>query len=279
MFPKNCFRLSGTTRRIAILLLLLTGTVITEDNGHTENNFNAAKEKIPPSPTADGNASAAAASIENSFGTATPNAQNKSKDVIESFLLSHAVIPDVLAVASSHVLEVAYSRRSIINFGNKLEPALLQKKPRHIVWPWTNGSFYSLVLVDADVPSRKARAFAERIHWLVVNIPNNHIDEGEHVIEYIGPIVTPRSGMHRYIFAMFKQPGRIEYEKTKISAQSNRMSRDRLYFHIQEFAAYYRLHDPIAVNFFLGGWPLDQPVPIVTLPTKESKSTASDVNS
>ncbi|CAH0386239.1 unnamed protein product [Bemisia tabaci] len=106
MFPKNCFRLSGTTRRIAILLLLLTGTVITEDNGHTENNFNAAKEKIPPSPTADGNASAAAASIENSFGTATPNAQNKSKDVIESFLLSHAVIPDVLAVASSHVLEM-----------------------------------------------------------------------------------------------------------------------------------------------------------------------------
>ena len=39
---------------------------------------------------------------------------------------------------------------------------------------------------DPDAPSRSNPAIRECMHWVVVNIPGNHVDQGNEVAEYIG---------------------------------------------------------------------------------------------
>nr|XP_018915365.1 PREDICTED: protein D1-like [Bemisia tabaci]XP_018915366.1 PREDICTED: protein D1-like [Bemisia tabaci]XP_018915367.1 PREDICTED: protein D1-like [Bemisia tabaci] len=262
MFSRISSYHEKSTCQIGLILSMITHTAITkqitENYDLDEKNFNAATDKNIPLPT----------TLDPSTKTSPSNLHYKTRDTIRSHLLRHAVIPDVLAIAPFYILEVVYSRRSIVNLGNKMDPALLEKKPKQIVWPWTKGSLYSLALVDADVPTRENRNYAERIHWLVVNIPEGSLKEGDEVVEYKGPIAPTKSGMHRYIFAVFEQRGRIEYNGTRIAAQTHRLSLDRIHFHIRDFSAQYKLGDPIAVNFFLSGWPLDQPVPTFTVPPR-----------
>lgn len=40
-------------------------------------------------------------------------------------------------------------------------------------------SYYTLLMVDPDAPSRKNHTMREFIHWMVVNIPGDNVTAGE----------------------------------------------------------------------------------------------------
>jgi phosphatidylethanolamine-binding protein (PEBP) family uncharacterized protein len=62
-------------------------------------------------------------------------------------------------------------------------------------------TLYTLLMSDPDAAAKSW------LHWLITNIPgeSNDVLEGQIVVPYSPP--TPPSGIHRYIFTLYKQPG------------------------------------------------------------------------
>lgn len=68
-------------------------------------------------------------------------------------------------------------------------------------------------MVDPDAPSRETPTAREICHWLVINIPGNKVADGQTIAEYIGSGPPEGSGLHRYIFLIFKQADKIISER------------------------------------------------------------------
>lgn len=63
------------------------------------------------------------------------------------------------------------------------------------------GKLYTVLMSDPDASAKSW------LHWLITNIPgeSNDISQGQTVMDYSGP--NPPSGIHRYIFTVYEQPG------------------------------------------------------------------------
>lgn len=85
-----------------------------------------------------------------------------------------------------------------VNLGNELKPTNVRNIPTKIVYPFSKGKYYTLCMTDPDAPTRTKAIYREWLHWLVVNIPENKIDQGETLAEYIGSGPPPKTGLHRY---------------------------------------------------------------------------------
>lgn len=70
-------------------------------------------------------------------------------------------------------------------------------------------------MTDPDAPSRADPKIGEVRHWLVVNIPGIDINSGETLYEFIGSGPPKDTGLHRYIFLVYKQSGKIDYNGPK----------------------------------------------------------------
>lgn len=69
--------------------------------------------------------------------------------------------------------------------GNELKPIQTKENPE-VKWDAEKGSFYTLIEVDLDAPSRSNRTWSEIRHWLVMNIQGNNVESGDEIVEYIG---------------------------------------------------------------------------------------------
>lgn len=81
-----------------------------------------------------------------------------------------------------------------------------------VEWEAVPNQLYTLLLVDPDAPSRrdpKSRSFK---HWAVINILGSDVSSGDEITAYIGAGPPKDTGFHRYVFLVYKQNGRIEYE-------------------------------------------------------------------
>ncbi len=66
-------------------------------------------------------------------------------------------------------------------------------------------------MTDPDAPSRQNPIYGEILHWLIVNIPGNRIKDGELKTAYIGAGAPKDTGLHLYIFFVFKQEGKQDF--------------------------------------------------------------------
>uniref|UniRef100_A0A1I7U2V2 Phosphatidylethanolamine-binding protein n=1 Tax=Caenorhabditis tropicalis TaxID=1561998 RepID=A0A1I7U2V2_9PELO len=130
--------------------------------------------------------------------------------VTKAAFTKHEVVPDVLASnPPSKVVSVKFNSGVEANLGNVLTPTLVKDVPE-VKWDAEPGALYTLIKTDPDAPSRKKPTFREWHHWLVVNIPGNDISKGDTLSEYIGAGPAPKTGLHRYVYLIYKQSGRIE---------------------------------------------------------------------
>lgn len=71
-------------------------------------------------------------------------------------------------------------------------------------------------MVDPDAPSRTNPKNREYRHWLVMNIPGNDVTKGDEVIGFIGSGAPKHTGLHRYVYLVYKQPnGQIEHTEPR----------------------------------------------------------------
>lgn len=89
----------------------------------------------------------------------------------------------------------------------------------------TNDELFCLVIYDPDAPN------PSYLHWLVINIPEENVDNGDTIMTYTPP--SPPSGTHKYYVVLYKQPGII-----KVNPFS-----DRAGFSIEDFVNTHSLEE------------------------------------
>ncbi|KAI6177269.1 hypothetical protein M3Y97_00888500 [Aphelenchoides bicaudatus] len=162
----------------------------------------------------------------------------------------HQVVPDVIPVAPQKLVKVTFDSGVEASLGNVLTPTQVQNKPK-VSWEAENGALYTLVKTDPDAPSRKEPKFREWHHWLISNIPGNDLEKGDTLSAYVGAGPPEKTGLHRYVYLVYKQDGKIEdKEHGKLGFSGEK----RGGFKIQSFVQKHKLGTPIAGNFYQAEW-------------------------
>src|SRR5699024_7453450 len=114
-------------------------------------------------------------------------------------------------------------------------PAEVSLPPTLVAWPTEPETLYTLLLTDADVPE----AEKDILHWAVGNIAGINIATGETWGLYEGANPPKGSGVHRYVFRVYKQSEKLTLDRFKT----------RIGFNLEEFVAKNKLQGPLAENF------------------------------
>lgn len=169
----------------------------------------------------------------------------------------HQVVPDVIDVAPSEVAEVSYPSGVKVDLGNELTPTQVKDIPS-VKWTADNSALYTVCMTDPDAPSRADPKFREWHHWLVGNVPGGDISKGETLSEYVGSGPPEGTGLHRYVFLVYKQDKKLTFDEPRLT---NRSGDNRGKFSIRNFAKKYSLGNPVAGNLYQAQW--DDYVPIL----------------
>lgn len=135
----------------------------------------------------------------------------------------------------------------VANSGNELTPTQVKDQPK-VEWSSDPDSYYTLFMVDPDAPRRTEPTYRSVCHWFVGNIPGGNIDEGDHRIAFIGSGPPQGSGLHRYVFLIYKQNGKIDLSDAPRT--SNRSRNNRLNFQHKDYVKKYGLTELVAGNFY-----------------------------
>ncbi|CAJ0947400.1 unnamed protein product, partial [Mesorhabditis belari] len=127
---------------------------------------------------------------------------------LEAFT-TDGVVPDVISVPPKDILGVTYKNGVKADFGNELTPTQVKEKPT-VTWDALSDALYTLILTDPDAPSRANPTRREFKHWVVVNIPGNQVEKGDEAAGYVGSGPPKDTGLHRYVFLLFKQNGKVD---------------------------------------------------------------------
>ncbi|XP_022212991.1 protein D3 [Drosophila obscura] len=169
------------------------------------------------------------------------------------------IVPDVVDSVPKGMLQVLYPGNLFVEQGNELTPTQVKDEPR-VTWvsPEGEGSetLLTLLMVDPDAPSREDPEFREILHWAVVNIPGDDPRAGYILAEYVGSGPPLNTGLHRYVFLLYRQSRKIEETLPIIKT----IRKGRLNFSARDFAAKNRLGSPIAANYYQAKY--DDYVPI-----------------
>nr|XP_018911659.1 PREDICTED: protein D3-like isoform X1 [Bemisia tabaci] len=174
---------------------------------------------------------------------------------IKSFFEREEIIPDVLIYSPEKELKVKYGDEKC-NFGTAYSASEVKEPPK-VRWEHEPGAYYTLIMIDPDVPNKKNPILREYQHWLVVNIPESRTMEGQTLTEYLGVIPEQTKSIHRYVLFVYKQPGKkpINFDLMYKDKTPNNSTRGK--FHTQNFAEAYKLGNVTFGNFFLSGMVLD----------------------
>ncbi|XP_068237566.1 protein D3-like isoform X1 [Palaemon carinicauda] len=155
------------------------------------------------------------------------------------------IVPDVVDEIPPNCVKVKFSTCDV-SCGNIITPTQVFDKPVEVCWPADSDNLYTLCMTDPDAPSRENPKLREFLHWLVVNIPGCDLSRGETLADYVGSGPPKGTGLHRYVYLAYQQPGRITCDEPKMPSNT---PENRRHFSIRNFAAKYNLK-LIAGNFY-----------------------------
>ncbi|XP_037084450.1 protein D3-like [Pollicipes pollicipes] len=160
---------------------------------------------------------------------------------------THQVVPDVIPVAPAGALSVSYPSGVSVNGGNELTPTQVKDEPQ-LSWETEPDALYTVVLTDPDAPSRQQPKFREWRHWLVVNVPAQDVARGDAVSAYVGSGPPQGTGLHRYVFLVYKQPGKITVDEALKKTKHEAKGREK--WSVHAFAEQHGLGAPVAGNLY-----------------------------
>uniref|UniRef100_A0A3P9JP17 Phosphatidylethanolamine binding protein 1 n=1 Tax=Oryzias latipes TaxID=8090 RepID=A0A3P9JP17_ORYLA len=123
-------------------------------------------------------------------------------------------------------LVVKYGSLEIDELGKVFTPTQVQNRPTSVEWDGCDPSkLYTLALTDPDAPSRKDPKFREWHHFLVVNMKGNDVSSGCVLSDYVGSGPPRGTGLHRYVWLVYEQPGSLSCSE-KESSRSRHLGRN-----------------------------------------------------
>ncbi|KAG6455340.1 hypothetical protein O3G_MSEX009157 [Manduca sexta] len=165
-------------------------------------------------------------------------------DVASAFRCSK-LVPNITPCAPTRELQVSYPQGNFVYLGKMLTPAETVKAPG-IEFIANSSKYYTLIMVDPDIPIPSNTTRSEFRHWIIGNIPGDDIYSAETLADYISPVPVPGSGAHRYTFLVYEQKGYIKFKETKLKA----IPSPARFVPIQKFVDKYDLGCPLFGNYF-----------------------------
>ncbi|CAG9104184.1 unnamed protein product [Plutella xylostella] len=159
---------------------------------------------------------------------------------------SSGIVPDVIPVAPTSTIVLKYPSGVEASHGNELTPTQVKQQPA-VAWDAQPGAYYTLIFTDPDNYDGPEPVYREWHHWLVTNIPGDDVAAGDTLAVYIGSGPPQGTGIHRYVYILYKQPGKINFDEKRLS---NKSVEGRAGFSTQKFAEKYNLGAPVAGNFY-----------------------------
>lgn len=136
-------------------------------------------------------------------------------------------------------LDIAYDSWSVQ--GQNVTIGATARKPNFCFEAANSSDLYTLAMYDPDAPVARAKG-DQYLHWLIVNIGDAQ-DAQDVIQDYMGPAPPPNSGVHHYIFSLFRQNGEIDPKEARAKYA------DRTNFDIDRFIRKYGL-DSVEKQFF-----------------------------
>eukprot|EP01027_Heterolobosea_sp_BB2_P027397 GEZU01042766.1.p1 GENE.GEZU01042766.1~~GEZU01042766.1.p1 ORF type:complete len:248 (-),score=58.61 GEZU01042766.1:110-757(-) len=153
-------------------------------------------------------------------------------------LKAHHIVPTLIDdFKPEQDLNVSLASK-LLSFGEHISPGLMVHPP-YVQWLAGNNELYTLLMIDSN---------GNFCHWLVTNIPSMDIFKGDQIMQWMGPRPQKGSGTHRYVFLLFRQPGKIDFPaefKQSLSQIDKRRG-----FDVKKWVKGLGL-TPIAINMFL----------------------------
>uniref|UniRef100_A0A7N0RI49 Uncharacterized protein n=1 Tax=Kalanchoe fedtschenkoi TaxID=63787 RepID=A0A7N0RI49_KALFE len=161
--------------------------------------------------------------------------------MVQDPLVVGKVVGDVIdAFCCCVKMSVTYRSSTEVCNGQELLPSSLTYMPRVHVHGGDLKSFFTLVMIDPDVPGPSDPYLREHLHWIVNDIPGTTDNTfGREVVQYETP--KPKIGIHRYVFVLYKQ-------KHRDMIFTLPTSRDG--FRTRDFADLNSLGEPVAALYF-----------------------------
>lgn len=168
---------------------------------------------------------------------------------IEMVFVKNDVVPEIIEVSPHNTLKILYPNGYYVKAGNLMKTMDVAEQPL-VYWKTdpTKREFYTIVMLSPDYPTRSNPILANFLHWMVVNIPGGHVEEGEVICDYLGALPEPDNDVHRYIFLVYKQKARTNYGNEERIYVDDFSARER--FSIKKLVKKYLLN-PVAGNIFL----------------------------
>lgn len=127
-----------------------------------------------------------------------------------------------------------------ISKGEILSIDITKEQPK-FEYNFEKDTYYTLIMIDPDAPSKKNPIYKNWLHWIAGNIKS----DGKTlsfvtIVQYAKPSPPKNSGVHRYIIFLYKQQNKINYSD---------YTHPRNNFIVKDFIDKYKLI-PIAGNYF-----------------------------
>ncbi len=169
---------------------------------------------------------------------------------IELVMVKNDVVPEIIETSPHSTIKILYPNGYYVKAGNVMKTIDVAEQPL-VYWKTDpiQKYYYTLLMISPDYPTRAHPTLANFLHWMVVNIPGGHVEDGEVICDYLGALPEPDRDLHRYIFLVYKQKAKTNYahdfERIYVD---DFLSRER--FSIKKLVKKYLL-TPVAGNIFL----------------------------
>ncbi|XP_064459464.1 uncharacterized protein LOC135369840 [Ornithodoros turicata] len=161
-----------------------------------------------------------------------PNGKVNLSLLLPNLMLDN-IVPTFLPETPQGTVEVEYPGGRDVRMGTLFAALDLGKAPI-VRFTSTPGQYYTLILSDIDAKFWR--------HWLVINIANGNVTEGDVITPYVGPVTDTR---HRYLFLLYRQR-----EVLNVIHVSDAISKMDIWTDFRTLSSMFNLGAPVAVNYF-----------------------------
>ena len=107
-----------------------------------------------------------------------------------------------LPTLESISMNIYYPNMERVIGGGVISAFVAQEEPSVSYKSHVGENYYTIILSDPDA---LWLLMDEHVHWVVANIPGDQVKDGTVVLPYLGPAPAQGSGMHRFVFSLYRQ--------------------------------------------------------------------------
>ncbi|KAI7905346.1 phosphatidylethanolamine-binding protein [Cokeromyces recurvatus] len=127
------------------------------------------------------------------------------KEALKKADITPNIVPEDFT--PSTIINVQFPNGEDVALGNFLKPSESSETPKVTFVAPDENAKYTLLVVDPDAPTKANPKWGPYRHWIITNIPGSaDFSQANEQEPYLGPGPPPKTGDHRYIFLLYKQP-------------------------------------------------------------------------